>query len=170
MHCTIEPTAGADVVFPVEFNGVEYNVHVAKRPHLEYFLDKVSNEFGFEVIIFTASQRVYADALLDLIDPSGQFFKHRLFREACLYVEGNYLKDLNVLGRDLSRTVLVDNSPHAYGYQVDNGIPIVSWFDDKDDTELLSLLPFLERLQNVEDVRPIVHDEFQTHKIIAEAR
>ena len=170
VHCTIEPTAGADVVFPVEFNGVEYNVHVAKRPHLEYFLDKVSNEFGFEVIIFTASQRVYADALLDLIDPSGQFFKHRLFREACLYVEGNYLKDLNVLGRDLSRTVLVDNSPHAYGYQVDNGIPIVSWFDDKEDTELLSLLPFLERLQNVEDVRPIVHNEFQTHKIIADAR
>ena len=53
---------------------------------------------------------------------------------------------------------------------LDNGIPIVSWFDDKDDTELLSLLPFLERLQNVEDVRPIVHNEFQTHKIIADAR
>ena len=170
VHCTIEPTSGADVVFPIQFNGVEYKVHVAKRPHLEHFLQKVVHEYQFEVIVFTASQRVYADALLDLIDPRNEFFKHRLFREACLFVEGNYLKDLNVLGRDMARMVLVDNSPHAYGYQVDNGIPIVSWFDDKADTELLGLLPFLERLTHADDVRPLVRDEFQTHKIIADAR
>ncbi len=41
-----------------------------------------------------------------------------MYRDSCLNVEGNYLKDLNVLGRDLKHTVLVDNSPHAFGYQV----------------------------------------------------
>ncbi len=46
------------------------------------------------------------------------------------------MKDLNVLDRDLKRTVLVDNSPHAYAYQIDNGIPIESWFDDDHDTEV----------------------------------
>jgi CTD small phosphatase-like protein 2 len=100
----------------------------------------------------------------------GQFIHHRLFRESCLEVEGNFLKDLNVLGRDLSKTVLVDNSPHAFGYQVDNGIPIESWFDDPTDKELLKLERFL-RLQvlQAKDVREVVRNKFQSHALVAAA-
>ncbi|KAL7540104.1 hypothetical protein ACHAWF_006594 [Thalassiosira exigua] len=70
VHCTVEPTPDADMEFPVEFNGVEYRVHVRCRPFLREFLEKVSRRF--EVVIFTASQQVYADKLLDRIDP-GEF-------------------------------------------------------------------------------------------------
>jgi CTD small phosphatase-like protein 2 len=65
-----------------------------------------------------------------------------------------------------SQSVLVDNSPHAYGFQIDNGIPIESWFDDDDDCELLSLLDFLDSMNAVEDVRPFIRDRFRTYKLV----
>jgi CTD small phosphatase-like protein 2 len=98
-----------------------------------------------------------------------KYIKHRMFRESCLSVEGNFLKDLNVLGRDLKKSVLVDNSPHAFGYQVDNGIPIESWFDDRNDSELLKLERFLRTLHGVKDVRTVVRKTFQTYRLIANA-
>lgn len=168
VHCSVEPIPNPDIIFPVSFNGAAYQVFVRKRPYLDHFLETVAKDF--EVVVFTASQRVYADKLLDLIDPERKLIQHRLFREACLLVQGNYIKDLNVMGRDLKHTVLVDNSPHAYGYQLENGVPIESWFDDENDTELLKLAGFLKHIVDTPDVRPIVRDHFKSHTLVEKAR
>ena len=77
----------------------------------------------------------------------------RLFRESCCPYEGNYVKDLSWLGRDLAQTIIVDNSPHSYIFQPQNALPIGTFIDDMEDRELLDMVPVLERMYNVEDVR-----------------
>lgn len=159
VHCSLEKIDNPDLIFTVQFDEVEYQVYVRKRPGFEEFLTRVSELF--EVAVFTASQKAYADKLLNILDPGRKWIQHRLFRESCICVQGNYLKDLTVLGRDLSKIAIVDNSPYVFAYQIDNGVPIESWYNDSRDRELLHLLPFLESLVHVQDVRPVIRDKFQ---------
>ncbi|KQJ85848.1 CTD small phosphatase-like protein 2 [Brachypodium distachyon] len=167
VHSTLEPCEDSDFTFPVHFNLREHTIYVRCRPYLKEFLERVASMF--EIIIFTASQSIYAEQLLNVLDPKRKLFRHRVYRESCVYVEGNYLKDLSVLGRDLARVVIVDNSPQAFGFQLENGIPIESWFDDPNDKELLALLPFLESLVGVEDVRPFIETKFNLREKVATA-
>lgn len=166
VHSSLECVPAApDFSVEVHFNNQDHVIHVKRRPHLAEFMNSVASLF--EVVVFTASQKVYAEKLLNVIDPKRSLIKHRVYRDSCVIVDGNYLKDLTILGRDMSSTFIIDNSPQAFGFQPDNGIPIESWYDDDQDTELLKLLPFLHSLAEADDVRPHIAAKFRLRELIA---
>lgn len=149
VHSSFKPLANADFIIPVEIENQTHNVYVLKRPGVDEFL-RVMGEH-FEVVIFTASLAKYADPLLDLLDIH-KVIRHRLFRESCIYHQGNYVKDLSRLGRDLKGTLIIDNSPFAYMFHPENAIAVSSWVGSTEDTELTDMIELLIELSTVKDV------------------
>ena len=64
-----------------------------------------------------------------------------------------HVKDLRILGVDLKKVLLVDNSAFSFGFQLDNGIPILPFYDDRGDEELVHLINYLEAIAKSEDLR-----------------
>jgi len=119
------------------------------RPYLRTFLEAVSRMF--EVVVFTAACKDYADQILDYIDPDNRFFHHRLYRDSCVAFVPDpqlpdakvYIKDLRILGRNLADVILVDNSLQCFAYQLDGGILCNPFKGDTQDSELICILEIL---------------------------
>ena len=144
----------SDIVLKLNLeNNEPHDFHVLIRPGAKEFIRKMNKLY--ELVIFTASVSKYAIPLINLIDEKGLCI-HRLCREHCSFVNTFFTKDLSKLGRDLKDIIIVDNSPLAFSLNKENGIPIVSFFEDKADRELYNLIPILEFLSSVPDVREFI--------------
>ena len=143
----------SDVIIQIEIENEVHDIHVMVRPGVKEFLEKMDKLY--EIVIFTASVSKYADPLLDIIDKKG-YCPFRLFREHCSLINTTFVKDLQRLGRDLKNIVIVDNSPLSYALHPENGLPILTWFEDKSDRELYTIMPVLEFLSTVQDVREFI--------------
>lgn len=122
-----------------------------------------------EVIIFTASHPCYANVVIDYLDPGAKMVSHRLYRDNCWQTEeGVFVKDLRILGnRNLSDIVLVDNAAYSYFFQMDNGIPIIPYYEGKNDFELKHLIDYIVEIENVKDVREVNKKFFKLDKYFA---
>eukprot|EP00550_Attheya_septentrionalis_P009684 CAMPEP_0198282186 /NCGR_PEP_ID=MMETSP1449-20131203/2033_1 /TAXON_ID=420275 /ORGANISM="Attheya septentrionalis, Strain CCMP2084" /LENGTH=286 /DNA_ID=CAMNT_0043978323 /DNA_START=324 /DNA_END=1181 /DNA_ORIENTATION=+ len=157
-------------------------VHVNKRPNLDVFLQEICARF--ETHIFTAALPVYAEPVLDSLDPTGTLFQRRFYRDSCqLDQELNvYVKDLNsILSRrqhpqetmnghepprsgsmthNEARMVLIDNNPLSFLANPSNGILVSNFYDDPKDDTLEAVTELLYELDQMEDVRPCLDEKF----------
>ena len=154
VHCSTVPVPDPDLVMDIVVGGQPTRGYVKYRPDLLDFLEFASD--FFELAVFTASEQVYADRVLDSFDASRSLIPLRYYRDSCTCSNGAWVKDLRVLGRNLSRVVIADNSPAAFAFQQENGIPIRAWTSDPNDDQLFALYNLLKRIDLAEDVRPYV--------------
>lgn len=135
---------------------------VYKRPFVDEFLAQVAQ--WFDVAVWTTSSEAYADAIVRNLFPDHAQLAFIWARQRCTTAtnrdtdERFWIKDLKKVKRldyRLERVLVIDDSPEKIQRNYGNLIRISPYLGDADDDELKLLLPFLERLIDVEDVRKI---------------
>ena len=123
------------------------------RPYCFNFLQEMKK--FFEIVIFTAATKDYADSILDIIDPEKKYINYRLYRSHTTICDFTFVKDLSKVGRNLNKTLIVDNLCDNFKLQPNNGIQIGTWIDDMRDTQLRDLGNILIKImeKKPEDIR-----------------
>jgi len=156
VHCCDEATEGKGMItLPIIFpTGELVQAGINIRPYAIECLKEVGKYF--EVFVFTASHPCYANVVLDYLDPKRELIHQRFFRDSCINTNGVFIKDLRIFAnRNLKDLIIVDNAAYSFGYQITNGIPIISWHNDPYDKELYNLVDYVKVLASADDIREI---------------
>ena len=144
---------------------------VYKRPYVQEFLQELAEQFT--IYVFTASEQRYAAAIVNAIDPERKYITRVFDRRFCCATQDGYLvKDLRIFSREtaLNKILLVDNSSHCFFTQLKNGVPILSFYDQKEDRELLHLKRYLQALCRCENLLARNEEHFQLDKYFTSGR
>ena len=125
---------------------VNQTVLVYERDYMREFLQFLKDSKPeIEPIIFTTAEKVYADHLLDIVDPDREIFEQSLYRNACYLLEKKeddlfmFIKDISRFSnRDLRRSVLLDSRAVSFIMSPKNGLPCQPYtaeFDEGDGTD-----------------------------------
>lgn len=101
-----------------------YYVH--KRPHCDEFLRRVSK--WYNLVVFTASVQEYADPVIDWLEADRKYFSARYYRQHCTFRHGAFIKDLSSVEPDLSKVMILDNSPLSYMFHQGSFLPFLLSF------------------------------------------
>ena len=111
------------------------------RPGVIHLIKKLYH--FFEIDIFTAALKRYADNIVDKLDPKDAYINYRFYRNHCIYEGSKSVKKLIRIGRELNKIIFVDNIKYNAKYNMDNLYHVSSWKDDVYDTEIVKLQDLL---------------------------
>ena len=136
------------------------------RPFLHDFLSKMKQLY--ELILFSLSTPEYVDPIIDLIEKKEKYFEFRLYRQHAIINDNEYIKDLSKLGRDIKKTIIIDNNPKYFKLQKNNGICIKPFYGDvvSDRNTLKVLGSILERIRYDADENNDIRDSLKKEQQI----
>ena len=152
----------------------ETKVGINIRPHWKKTLNLIKKYY--HIAIFTASHQAYADAVLDFMDPGKKYFKYRLYRNNCSLVDVDgtkfYVKDLDIFDEyyNLKDIVIIDNSVLSFIYHLENGIPIVPYYNEDKDGSLYIVGLYLMHIYKEDDLRVANKKYINLDSFLNEAR
>ena len=148
-----------DHIINFTHEGELISIPLILRPGLMDFLDFCNQHF--EICIFTASRKEYADCILNFLDPYNQIFKYRFYREDCISIKGKiFLKDLRIFtNRYQENIIIIDNSLYSFANQLSNGILITSFYNNEKDKELINLKKYLKNIVDLDKDIRIVNEK-----------
>ena len=86
----------------------------------------------FEIIVMSSSSKEITNKILDYLEKDEQLFSFRLYRDSCYMTDNNlFIKDLRVINRPPETIVLVDDCTYSFGFQLENGVPIIPYTGNK---------------------------------------
>lgn len=124
---------------------------VKKRPHLDKFVDYLTDNPFYEVGVWSAGIGEYVRAMVDNIFPDPSILKFVVSREFCNEAYKKPLSKIRSLynctystdyGRD--QFSIVDDRENITDYDELNHIKVKPFKGDSDDKELLDLIEFLD--------------------------
>jgi CTD small phosphatase-like protein 2 len=129
-----------------------YTAKVIIRPYALELLKELSKLY--EIVIFTAVEKCYADAILDLLDPEKKYISYRIYRENCIIKERGASKDLRIFkNRDLDKMIIVDNTISCFADHLSNGIHVPTYYGQKEDNSLEKVLNLLKEIASCSNVQ-----------------
>jgi hypothetical protein len=150
------------------------NLGINIRPHLKSSLDLIKNDYN--IVIYSSNHKEYVDQILDYLDPDKEYFNYRLYQNHCYKFSINnkvyFTKDLNIFKGicDLKDIVVVDCSVLGFGFFLDNGIPIIPFYDSKEDVELKLLSYYLVCIASNNDLRLALKRDMKLDSYLEEAQ
>ena len=131
--------------FNCQFKKNEININkkrIILRPGLHDFLHEM--KLLFELIIFSSGTSEYVDPIIKIIEKNEKYFDYILYRKHLTLDEnGNNVKNLELLGRDLNKVIIIDDIPRYFQLQKENGINIKPFCGNiLSDTKTLETLTY----------------------------
>ena len=122
---------------------------------------KIQSHFQVEDLAIALIATSDSPGIIKEIESEKKYFDFYLNRENCILYENNLVKDISLIGRDISKVIIIDDDENCFKLNKENGIKIGAFNEgNKVDNVLFELKKILILIhkKDYEDVRIAIKD------------
>ena len=110
----------------------------------------------YEIISFSLESKNVNDYIINMIEQDKKYFEYKFCKEHSILYENILVKDISLIGRDISKIIIVDDDENCFKLNKENGIKIAPFLgSNNNDNKLFELKNILKDIyiKNYEDIR-----------------